>query len=150
MLDLKRNKLLSWKDIATRFSDRTLHACQFRWRKISPYLDGEDDVGNDGAEEVSEVEEHPAKDEQAQEVGEGDGDGDGVDEKNGDGNIKDDIPLPSRTSDLEDEPTGKTEHERSSSLGKEGDGSNSSNSSARLISRPDSGPREMKIRNILN
>lgn len=150
LLDLKRNKLLSWKDIATRFSDRTLHACQFRWRKISPYLDGEDDVGNDGAEEVSEVEEHPAKDEQAQEVGEGDGDGDGVDEKNGDGNIKDDIPLPSRTSDLEDEPTGKTEHERSSSLGKEGDGSNSSNSSARLISRPDSGPREMKIRNILN
>lgn len=42
LVDLKKNKLLSWKDIAKKFSDRTLHACQFRWRKISPYLTDDD------------------------------------------------------------------------------------------------------------
>ncbi|OUT23223.1 hypothetical protein CAS74_001537 [Pichia kudriavzevii] len=34
----EKNKLFSWKEIALRFTDRTLHACQFRWRKISPYI----------------------------------------------------------------------------------------------------------------
>lgn len=38
LIDLKKNKLFSWKEIALRFTDRTLHACQFRWRKISPYI----------------------------------------------------------------------------------------------------------------
>lgn len=51
LVDLKRNKLLSWKEIALRFSDRTLHACQFRWRKISPF------INQDGILEMDEEEE---------------------------------------------------------------------------------------------
>ncbi|GAV29897.1 hypothetical protein PMKS-003403 [Pichia membranifaciens] len=156
LLDLKRNKLLSWKDIATRFSDRTLHACQFRWRKISPYLDDENDIGDEdydgteGAEHAkstSGIEETLGEGEQEKEMGDGDG---GEEEKNNvfnrDRNVKDGKSLPSRTSESKDEPMKMDEDKRSSLFGDEGNGS----SSTRPVSRSNSGPREMKIRNILN
>ena len=156
LLDLKRNKLLSWKDIATRFSDRTLHACQFRWRKISPYLDDDNDIvdedhdgaeGAEPAEVMSGIEEKLEEGEQEQEVGDGDG---GKEEKNSifirDGNVKDRISLPLRASESKYEPTEIDKNKRSSLFDEKGNG----NSSTRQVSRFDSGPREMKIRNILN
>lgn len=34
LVQLRENGL-TWKEIATRFSNRTLNACQFRWKRIS-------------------------------------------------------------------------------------------------------------------
>lgn len=38
LYDLKKVKMMSWKDIALKFPDRTLHACQFRWRKLCTFI----------------------------------------------------------------------------------------------------------------
>lgn len=50
LVDFKKNQLLSWKEIATKFPERTLHACQFRWRKINNQVDYK---GNSSDEESS-------------------------------------------------------------------------------------------------
>jgi hypothetical protein len=38
LIDLKSKKCMSWKKITEQFSDRTLNACQFRWRKLGSAL----------------------------------------------------------------------------------------------------------------
>lgn len=38
LYDLKKVKMMSWKEVAHNFPDRTLHACQFRWRKLSSFI----------------------------------------------------------------------------------------------------------------
>lgn len=152
LLDLKRNKLLSWKDIATKFSDRTLHACQFRWRKISPYITEDNKININRDEDGIEV-----FDEEVIENIDGSIDGSVVDtndfkENNTggtnsptSGQVVQDGPLKVNLEDSRSRtPMEEMEHRRTFSVE---DGNQSSSGG---IINDNSKHRDMKIRNILN
>lgn len=149
LLDLKRNKLLSWKDIATRFSDRTLHACQFRWRKISPYLSGEDvlDADRDSTEYIADTREVETRDHQQK-----DREAKAVDHSlSSQGNqevesaSREDDEKAERKNEANDRPL-EVVRDRKRPFSDTGDDSEKDEKHQ----EEDIGPREMKIRNILN